>query len=84
MAIEVITLQLEQYQHLNEQEEAITNKLVALCKDKSVYRYLQTIPGIGPLIAATLISSIGDPAYFKNGRQLSVWIGLTPPTTVPA
>jgi len=78
VAIEVITLQMEQYQHLNGQEEAITHKLIALCKDKPGYRLLQTIPGIGPLVAATLISSIGDPAYFKNGRQLSAWIGLTP------
>lgn len=78
VAIEVITLQMEQYLHLNEQEEAITHKLIALCKDKPFYRHLLTIPGIGPLVAATLISSIGDPAHFKNGRQLSAWIGLTP------
>ena len=78
VAIEVITQQMEQYLHLNEQEEAISQKLIALCKDKPVYHHLLTIPGIGPLVAATLISSVGDPAHFKNGRQLSAWIGLTP------
>lgn len=78
VAIEVITLQVEQYRHLKEQEKALINKLIALCKGNPNYDYLQTIPGIGPLVAATLISSIGNPKYFKNGRQLSAWVGLTP------
>jgi len=78
VAIDVITSQMEQYQRLNKQEETITRQLIELCKDNPSFRFLQTIPGIGPLVAATLIASIGDPAHFKNGRQLSAWIGLTP------
>ncbi len=78
VAIEVIHMQMEQYKHLKSQEEKINQTLVALCRDNPCYRYLQSIPGIGPIVAATLIASVGDPGYFKNGRQLSAWIGLTP------
>ncbi|STQ74853.1 IS110 family transposase [Grimontia hollisae] len=36
------------------------------------------IPGIGPITATALVASIGDPASFNNGRQVSAWIGLVP------
>jgi len=78
VAIDVMHMQMDQYKHLKRQEEEINNRLVALCRDNPCYSYLQSIPGIGPIVAATLIASIGDPSYFKNGRQLSAWIGLTP------
>jgi transposase len=32
---------------------------------------LMTVPGVGPLIAAALIASIGDARQFKSGRELS-------------
>jgi len=78
IAIEMMTLLLEQYLDLTEQEQVIQRKLIDLCQENSLYSLLQTIPGIGPVVAATLIASVGDPGYFKNGRQLSAWIGLTP------
>ncbi|MCU7936935.1 MAG: transposase [Candidatus Thiodiazotropha sp. (ex Dulcina madagascariensis)] len=30
------------------------------------------------MIAATLVASVGDANYFKNGRRMAAWIGLTP------
>ena len=41
-------------------------------------RRLETIPGIGPIIASALTASITDPEVFKNGRELAAWIGLVP------
>ena len=41
-------------------------------------RRLETIPGIGPIIASALAASISDPEVFKNGRELAAWIGLVP------
>ena len=34
-------------------------------------RPLETIPGIGPIIASALAASISDPEVFKNGRELA-------------
>jgi len=39
---------------------------------------LQQIIGVGPLTADALVANIGDGRDFKNGRQLSAWVGLTP------
>ena len=41
-------------------------------------RRLETIPGIGPIIATALIGSVSDPSVFKSGRELAAWIGLVP------
>lgn len=39
---------------------------------------LMELKGIGPTTACTLVASIGNAHDFKNGRQLSAWLGLTP------
>jgi transposase len=39
---------------------------------------LLTIPGIGPQTATALLSSIGDVTLFKNGREMSAFLGLVP------
>jgi transposase len=78
VAIDAIQLQSDYYRELKAKEDDITRRLIMLCKDSPIYRYLLSIPGIGPIVAATLISTVGDPRYFKHSRQFSAWIGLTP------
>ena len=41
-------------------------------------RRLRDIPGIGHITATAMIAAVGDATSFKNGRQLSAWVGLTP------
>ncbi len=41
-------------------------------------RRLESIPGIGPIIATALVASVSDPSVFKSGRELAAWIGLVP------
>jgi transposase len=41
-------------------------------------RRLTSIPGVGPIIAATVRATIQDPAAFQTGRDLAAWIGITP------
>jgi transposase len=41
-------------------------------------RLLATIPGIGPIIADALVSSVPDIAQFRSARDFAAWIGLTP------
>ncbi len=62
----------------DKQISEIQTELSALLEGNEDYQRLQTIPGIGPVIAAILLASIGDAHYFKNGRQMAAWIGLTP------
>ena len=44
-------------------------------------RRLETTPGIGPITASALASSIANPSIFKSGRSMAAWIGLVPRQT---
>ncbi|WP_342760693.1 transposase [Bradyrhizobium sp. CSA207] len=39
---------------------------------------LMSIPGVGPLIAATVRTSVVDARGFATGRDFAAWTGLTP------
>lgn len=36
------------------------------------------IEGIGPITASAIVATIGDAKAFKNGREVSAWLGLVP------
>ena len=38
----------------------------------------QQIIGVGPLTADALVATVGSAREFKNGREMSAWLGLTP------
>ncbi|MCF1439320.1 MAG: IS110 family transposase, partial [Shewanella sp.] len=63
---------------LDEQIEQVSLEIQTLAKAMPNYPLLLTIPGIGPVVAATILASINDVSDFKNGRQLAAWLGLTP------
>ncbi len=66
---------------IGELERKVTGlerQIKALNRQNSVVGLLETLPGIGPLTASALAASAVDADYFKNGRDLSAWVGLTP------
>jgi transposase len=42
------------------------------------YRAVQTIDGVGPILAAIFVAEIGDVTRFHRPEQLCSWAGLTP------
>jgi transposase len=58
--------------------EAFDAKNLATVKNDEAARRLTTIPGVGPIIAATVRATISDPAAFRTRRDLAAWIGITP------
>ncbi|EFO28714.1 transposase for insertion sequence element [Roseibium sp. TrichSKD4] len=68
----------EQIEKLTDRINALDTKIVAGVKADEAARRLTTIPGVGPIIAATVRAVIQDPAAFRTGRDLAAWIGLTP------
>jgi transposase len=54
----------------------LRRKMGSLCEEMSVYRRVQTIPGIGPVVARTLVAWIVDPGRFKSRSALSTYAGL--------
>lgn len=53
-------------------------RLAALSKASAEAARLMSIPGIGPINATLLMSHMGDPRRFPNGRQFSASLGLVP------
>lgn len=53
-------------------------RLVAAAADHPEVKRLQTIPGVGPMIAASTVALIGDGRSYPNGRAFASSLGLTP------
>jgi len=67
-----------QFLALHQEIRAIELNINAWHRSNEASRRLETVPGIGPIIASALTASISDPEVFKNGRELAAWIGLVP------
>jgi transposase len=70
---------------LADQIEALTARLarldreiVAQARQDSDLRRLTTVPGIGPISAASLKALVPDPTGFVSGQHFAAWLGLTP------
>jgi transposase len=48
------------------------------CQQNEVCQRLIKVEGVGPLTATALVAAVGDVHVFKNGRQMSAWLGLVP------
>jgi transposase len=48
-----------------------------LARDRG-FKAIQTIPGVGPVLAAVFVAEIGDVTRFARPQQLCSWAGMTP------
>jgi transposase len=67
-----------QLMSLEHEIAAAEKRLHAWHRASEVSQRLETIPGIGPITASALASSITDPSVFRSGREMAAWIGLVP------
>jgi len=72
------SMYLEQLTALQQWVNELGVEIAEIFKRNEGCQRLATVPGIGPLVATALFSSVGDPSQFKNGRQFAAWLGLTP------
>lgn len=68
----------EELVQLDERVAALDARLAREAETDERCRRLQSLPGIGPLTATALVSSIGDVTSFTSGRHLAAWLGLVP------
>jgi len=69
-----IHMLLEYKKHLSQLE----NEIDALAKNIEEYKIIQSIPGIGEKIAATIISEIGEIDHFNHPKKLVAFAGIDP------
>jgi len=56
----------------------IDKRIMAQHRASDESKRLETIPGIGPISATTIVAVVPDPTVFKTGRDFAAWIGLVP------
>src|SRR4030043_1948489 len=56
----------------------IDRQMKKVLKEMPSAPYLLSIPGVGPLSAAVFLGELGDPAYFRNARQIVKYAGYDP------
>lgn len=63
-----------------EEIKMLESRIALLIKTHYIFEYkrLITVPGVGPVIAASLIAYVGNWKRFKTGRQLTSYFGLSP------
>lgn len=72
---------LELSVELTEKDEKIKNqdrKIESIFKADEKCQRISAIEGIGPITATAIVSAIGDPKLFKNGRHFAAYLGLVP------
>lgn len=69
---------LEEIGQLSQRMKDAERQIAALNRQNPAATHLQQVSGVGPLIASALTASAVDAKYFKSGRQLAAWLGLTP------
>ncbi len=52
--------------------------IAEIAREDARCRRLMQLPGIVPVSATALVSSIGQGYDFDHGRQLAAWLGLVP------
>lgn len=67
---------LDRYEVLTAAIDHVQKKLTARLQGQARYQNLQTIPGVGPVIAAIILSEVGDISRYDHARQLVKLAGL--------
>ncbi len=63
---------------LKEQQVTIHTEIIALSEQKEDISLIRSIPGLGPLSAAIILSERRDPNAFSNPRKVIAFCGIDP------
>jgi transposase len=74
----LLSMLLQMWRQTEAAIETLSEQLKKIAHDNDNCRRLQTIPGIGPLVATALVSAVGNASSFRHARDLSAWVGLVP------
>ena len=78
IAIEIFNQQYEELVDMDKRIDKLNKQLLSMSNQQVRCRQFKTVFGIGPMTSTALFSIMGDPAYYKNGREFSAFLGIVP------
>ena len=69
---------LEELKEMDKQIAEYTKKIQQIYDKDETCQRIGKVEGVGPITATAMVAAVSDPREFKNGRQLSAWLGLVP------
>lgn len=76
LAVETFRVTLRQAQHLNALRNSLEQRAEQALADHKDYDQLVSLPGIGPIIAMTILAEAGNIRRFAHHRQFLKYCGL--------
>lgn len=76
VAVQTFKLQVQRYLDLTQQRESLESQAEKFLSERSDYKHLRTIPGIGPIVALIILSESGDLKRFSHYRQYLNFCGF--------
>ena len=64
-------------QKLDIYERVLERQIAKAARCDGEARRLMEVPGVGPIIASTVLAKVPDAKVFRSGRDFAAWIGLT-------
>ena len=68
----------EQYKYYDDQLVNYDADLKQIAETNSLCKEIMKIDGIGPITSSAIVATVGNANIFKNGREMSAWLGLVP------
>lgn len=74
----LLRMQYELWVILDEKVVGYDKKISLLVKQTEACQRIQAVEGIGEVTAVAIVSTMGNPHDFKNGRHFAAYLGLVP------
>ncbi len=74
----MITQMHSEWLFLEERVKELDEEIKRIFEGNDTCKRISKIPGLGVVTSTAIVACVGDPSVFKNGRQMSAWLGLVP------
>src|SRR6266436_7716902 len=72
-----LLLLAKHWQALDADARVLERQIAKAARSDREARRLMEAPGVGPIIASTVLAKVPDAKVFRSGRDFAAWIGLT-------
>jgi transposase len=72
-----LLLLAQHWEALDADERELEQQIAKAARGDAKARRLMEVPGVGPMIASTVLAKVPDASLFRSGRDFAAWIGLT-------